>query len=249
MAIAQKVPSQKIQFDYELRLKVDFKQREAFLKKNGEEPASYEKALSVISGSVHAANISDVLEISSTKYQINSVGTLTSVLNLALNNQKLYRHSDGDITKDGLATLNYIEKRGNTERLQAKLDAKAGKVIFLKEQTTIDSAPISGNLMDLLSVMYNFVGRKLPPAQSTYNVTDSKSLKKYTLNKGEAWDFPFNGTTVKAFRYYKSTTKDDSTTLEIWLSEKDGIPLRTVVGLGERYGATIQADLKTIPNL
>jgi hypothetical protein len=237
----------KIQFDYELRLKVDFKQREAFLKRSGEEPAIYEKALSIISGSVHAADITDIVEMSGTKYQINSTGTLTSVLNLALQSQKLLRQSYGDVTKDGLSTLSYIEKRGNTERLQAKLDSKANKVIFIKDKTETGSAPIAGSLLDLLNVMYTFVGRKAPQVKATYNVTDSKSLKQYTLNKGELWDFPFNGVKVKAYRYFKSTTKDDSATLEIWLTEKDNIPLRMVVGLGERYGATIQADLKSIP--
>jgi len=249
IVFAQKLFPPKIQFDYELRLKVDFKQREAFLKKNGEEPAVYEKALSVISGSIHAADITDIVEMSGTKYQINSTGTLTSVLNLALQSQKLLRQSYGDVTKDGLSTLSYIEKRGNTERLQAKLDVKASKVIFFKDKTETGSAQITGGLLDLLNVMYTFVGRKSPSAQSTFNVTDSKSLKRYTLNRGELWDFPFNGAKVKALRYFKSVTKDDSSTLEIWLTEKDNIPLRMVVGLGERYGATIQADLKYLPTL
>lgn len=239
----------KIQFDYELRLKVDFKQREAFLKKNGEEPAIYEKALSFISGSVHAADIVDIVEMGGSRYQINSTGTLTSVLNVALKGQKLYRQSYGDVTKDGLSTLSYIEKRGNTERLQAKLESKANKVVFIKDKTETGSAPIAGNLLDLLNVMYTFVGRKPPAAKAIYNVTDSKSLKQYTLSKGELWDFPFNGVKVKAYRYFKSATKDDTSTLEIWLTEKDNIPLRMVVGLGERYGATIQADLKSIPSI
>ena len=246
---AQKAFPPKIQFDYELRLKVDFKQREAFLKRSGEEPAIYEKALSIISGSVHAADITDIVEMSGSKYQINSTGTLTSVLNFALQNQKLLRQSYGDVTKDGLVTLSYIEKRGNTERLQAKLDSKTNRVVFTKDKAETGSAPIVGNLLDLLNVMYTFVGRKPPAVKASYNITDSKSLKQYTLNKGELWDFPFNGTKVKAYRYFKSATKDDSSTLEIWLTEKDNIPLRMVVGLGERYGATIQADLKTIPTL
>ncbi|SNX28773.1 Protein of unknown function [Polynucleobacter meluiroseus] len=244
----KQIPS-KLQFDYELRLKVDFKQREAFLKKSGEEPAVYEKALSFISGSVHAADISDIVEIGADNYQINSIGTLTPMLNLALSNQKLHRQSYGDVSKDSLSTMSYIEKRGNTERLQAKLDSKAGKVLFIKDKTETGSAAITGNLLDLLNVMYTFVGRKPPPTTASYNITDSKSLKQYTLTKAELWDFPFNGIKVKAYRYFKAATKDDSSTLEIWLTEKDNIPLRMVVGLGERYGATIQADLKTIPAL
>lgn len=245
-AIQKQLPA-KIQFDYELRLKVDFKRREAFLKKSGEEPSAYEKALGFISGSIYAADITDIVEMSGTKYQINSTGTFTFALDLALQGQKLLRQSYGDVTKDGLSTLSYIERRGNTEPLQAKLDRKANKVILVKEKTVTGSAPIAGNLLDLLNVMYTFLGRQQPPVRATYNVTDSKSLKQYTLNRGELWNFPFNGTKVRAYRYFKSTTKNDSATLEIWLTEKDNIPLRMIVGLGERYGATIQADLKSIP--
>lgn len=247
-SIAQTALPPKIQFDYELRLKVDFKQREAFLKKNGEEPASYEKALKFISGSIHAANVKDVMTYKGDKYQINSTGTLTSALSVALQDQKLLRLSYGNVSKDGLTTLNYVEKRGDTERLEAKLDPKANKVFFYKDKAIVETVPFTGDLQDMLNVMYAFVGRKGMPAQLNYSVTDSRSIKQYRLNKGEVWDFPFNGTKVKAFRYFKTVTKDDSTTLEIWFSEKDNIPLRMVVGLGERYGATIQADLKAIPN-
>ncbi len=247
-AIAQKKNlSPKIQFDYALNLKVDFKQREAILKKNGEEPDVYEKALSFISGSVHAADITDIVEIGTTKYQINSTGTLNSTLNFALQGQKLIRQSSGIVTKNGLATLNYNEKRGNTGLLQAKVNTKTRQVVFESDSTQVGAESLNGNLLDLLSVMYNLIGHNISSKQSTYYVTDSKSLKRYTLNKAELWDFPFNGEKVKAFRYFKSTTNDDHTTLEIWLTEKENIPLRMVVGLGERYGATIQVDLKKIP--
>jgi hypothetical protein len=249
-AIAQKKNlSPKIQFDYELRLKVDFKQREAILKKNGEVPDVYEKALSFISGTVHAADITDIVEIGPEKYQINSTGTLNSALNFALQGQKLMRQSSGVVTKNGLVTLNYNEKRGNTGLLQARVNTKTKQVIFESDRTQVGTETLNGNLLDLLSVMYNLMGHNPPAKQSTFNVTDSKSLKRYTLNKAEIWDFPFNGQKVKAFRYFKSTTKDDNSTLEIWLTEKENIPLRMVVGLGESYGATIQVDLKKIPTV
>jgi hypothetical protein len=249
-ALAQKQQlSPKIQFDYELSLKVDFKQREAILKKNGEELGVYEKALSMISGSVHAADITDIVEIGTSNYQINSIGTLNSTLNFALQGQKLIRQSSGIVTKNGLLTLNYSEKRGNTELLTAKVNSKTRQVAFESGSTKTGSETLNGNMLDLLSVMYNFIGQKTIAKQSTYLITDSKSIKRYTLNKAELWDFPFNGTKVKAFRYFKSTNHDDDATLEMWLTEKDNIPLRMVIGLGERYGATIQVDLKKVPSI
>jgi hypothetical protein len=52
---------------------------------------------------------------------------------------------------------------------------------------------------------------------------------------------------VKVIHYYKTTSKDDIATFEVWFSEKEHVPLRSVIGLNAQYGATIQADLKKIP--
>lgn len=239
----------KIHFDYAVSVTVDYKQREAYLKKNNESPQSYDAALKLMTGGIHAADIADIVEIGPTKYQINSTANLTSALSVVIPNQTLYRLSYGDITKDGMVTSSYIEKKGNAEQYQAKMDLRQKKVLFMKDRSKIGAADVSGNLLDLLNVAYNYLGRSPPPAQSTLNITDSKSVAKYTLNRGESWNFPFNGSSIKAYRYFKSVTKEDSSTLQIWLSEKGNIPLRIVIGLNERYGATIQADLKALPAL
>jgi hypothetical protein len=101
----------------------------------------------------------------------------------------------------------------------------------------------------MLTVGYQFIGRDLPAKSIVLPVTDGRSLKNYTLVRGEAWEFPFEGTKVKAIRYYKTTSKDDSATFEVWFSEKEHAPLRSVIGLSDQYGATIQVDLKKIPKL
>ncbi|MEA9604633.1 hypothetical protein VC159_09240 [Polynucleobacter sp. JS-JIR-II-c23] len=101
----------------------------------------------------------------------------------------------------------------------------------------------------MLSVGYQFISRDLPAKSIVLPVTDGRSLKTYTLVRGELWDFPFDGGKVKAVRYYKTTSRGDTTTFEIWFSEKDHIPLRSVIGLNAQYGATIQVDLKKIPTL
>jgi hypothetical protein len=239
----------KLQFDYAVSVTVDYKQREAYLKKNNESPQAYDAALKMMTGGLHAADITDIVEIGPAKYQINSTANLTSVLGAVIPNQTLYRLSYGDVTKDGLVTTSYVEKKGSAEQYQAKLDLRTKKVLFSKDRSKTGSADLNGNLLDLLNVAYTYLGRSPPAAQSLLNITDSKSLARYTLNRGESWDFPFNGSKIKAYRYFKSVTKDDSSTLQIWLSEKGNIPLRIVVGLNERYGATIQADLKALPPL
>jgi len=109
------------------------------------------------------------------------------------------------------------------------------------------AAPFTGQLFDMLSVGYQFIGRDLPTKSVVLPVTDGRSLKTYTLVRGEPWEFPFDGGKVKAVRYYKTTSKDDSATFEVWFSEKEHVPLRSVIGLNAQYGATIQVDLKQIP--
>jgi hypothetical protein len=101
--------------------------------------------------------------------------------------------------------------------------------------------------LDLLTVGYQFIGRDLPSKSIVLPVTDGRSLKTYTLVRGEPWEFPINGEKVKAIRFYKTTSKEDTATFEIWFSEKEHIPLRLVIGLNAQYGATIQVDLKKLP--
>ena len=111
----------------------------------------------------------------------------------------------------------------------------------------IGTATFSGRLLDMVTVGYQFIGRDLPTKSIVLPVTDGRSVKNYTLVRGESWEFPFDGEKVKVIRYYKTTSKDDSATFEVWFSEKEHVPLRSVIGLNAQYGATIQADLKKLP--
>ena len=69
------------------------------------------------------------------------------------------------------------------------------------------------------------------------------------MNRGDNVVFAIDGQKVKAVRFFKSTLKDDSSTFEIWYSEKDRLPLRSIIGLSDQYGATIQVYLKKMPKL
>jgi hypothetical protein len=70
----------------------------------------------------------------------------------------------------------------------------------------------------MLTVGYQFMGRPLPSKSLVLPVTDGRMLKRYTLTRGETVDFAIDGQKVKAVRFFKSTSKDDSTTYEIWYS-------------------------------
>jgi len=242
--------AQTVQFEYDLKVSADPAKRAAYLKQSGEAPSPYEQIYSLIKGSVSVATIVDKVDIRKDQYHINSTGTLGTVLSTVLSDQKLLRDSVGSVGKDGFITNTYQEKRGNTDLLIARVEKNLVNFYKVSSRTPpIGSAPFTGKLFDMLTVGYQFMGRDLPTKSVILPVTDGRSLKTYTLVRGEAWEFPFDGAKVKAVRYYKTTSKDDSATFEVWFSEKEHAPLRSVIGLNAQYGATIQVDLKKIPAL
>lgn len=242
--------AQTIQFEYDLKITADPAKRAAYLKQSGEAPSPYEQVFNLVKGSMSVATVVDKVDLRKDQYHINSTGTLGTVLSTVLADQKLLRDSVGAITKEGFVTNTYQEKRGNTELLIAKVEKSALNFYKASSRTPpVGSAPYSGRLLDMLTVGYQFIGRDLPVKSIVLPVTDGRSLKTYTLVRGESWEFPFDGGKVKAVRYYKTTSKDDTATFEVWFSEKEHIPLRSVIGLNAQYGATIQIDLKKIPKM
>ena len=242
--------AQTIQFEYDLKITADPSKRAAYLKQSGETPSSYEQVFSLVKGSMQVATLVDKVDIRKDQYHISSTGTLGTVLSTVLADQKLLRDSVGSVTSSGLLTNTYQEKRGNTELLIARVEKSVLNFYKVSSRTPpVGSAPFTGHLFDMLTVGYQFIGRDLPSKPIVLPVTDGRSLKTYTLVRGEPWDFPFDGGNVRAVRYYKTTSKDDTATFEIWLSEKEHVPLRSVIGLNAQYGATIQVDLKKIPKL
>lgn len=240
--------AQSLQFEYDLKITADPSKRSAYLKQSGDAPSPYEQVFNLVKGSMSVATIVDKVDLRKDQYHINSVGTLGTVLSTVLADQKLLRDSVGTISKDGMLTNTYQEKRGNTELLIAKVEKNLLNFYKVSSRTPpVGNAPYTGRLFDMLTVGYQFIGRDLPTKSVVLPVTDGRSLKSYTLVRGELWEFPFEGGKVKAIRYYKTTSKDDTATFEVWFSEKEHVPLRSVIGLNAQYGATIQVDLKKIP--
>ena len=253
LAYGQKTPTPiSAQFEYELKITADPAKRAAYLKQSGEAPSPYEQVLNLVKGSMQVATVVEKVDIKKDQYHINSTGTLLPVLSTVLQGQKLIRDSVGSVGPGGMLTNTYQEKRGNTELLIAKVDAPKNVMNFYKVSSRTPptgTAPYAGQLLDMVTVGYQFIGRDLPAKSVVLPVTDGRSLKNYTLVRGEAWEFPFDGAKVKAIRYYKTTSKNDTATFEVWFSEKEHVPLRSVIGLSDQYGATIQVDLKKIPKL
>lgn len=86
-----------------------------------------------------------------------------------------------------MLTNTYQEKRGNTDLLIAKVEKNVLNFYKVSSRTPpVGSAPYVGRLLDMLSVGYQFMGRDLPAKSIVLPVTDGRSLKNYTLVRGEA---------------------------------------------------------------
>ena len=238
-------------FEYDLKLSVDATKRAAYLKKMNEQPSPYEKVFTVLTGSVQVANIVDQVKFTGATYQITSVGNLIAGMSTALGGQRLVRESQGTLSPTGMASLVYQEKRGNKDLLISRYEPPKKSITFFKTsfRNSAGSAPLEGQLLDLVNVGYQFIDRPLPTKPVTYQVSDARSVKRYTLIPAEVWEFPIDGKKIKAQRFYKTTSKDDTATFEIWFSQGRNLPLRSVISLSEQYGATIQVDLKKMPAL
>lgn len=238
-------------FEYELKLSVDASKRAAYLKKMNEQPSPYEKVFTILSGTVQVANVVDQVKFTGNSYQITSVGNLIAGMSTALGGQRLVRESQGSVSPSGLVSSVYQEKRGNTDLLISRYEPPKKTITFYKGsfRSPTGSTPLEGSLIDLVSVGYQFIDRPLPTKPVTYQVSDARSVKRYTLVPAEVWEFPIDGKKIKAQRFYKTTSKDDTATFEIWFSQGRNLPIRSVIGLSDQYGATIQVDLKKIPAL
>ena len=236
-------------FEYEVKLSVDASKRTAYLKKMNEQPSPYDKVFTVLTTSLQVANIVDKVKITGGTYQITSVGNLVAGMSTALGGQRLVRESQGTITPSGMVSLIYQEKRGDTDLLISRYELPKKLITFYKTsfRNPTGSATMVGNLIDLVNVGYQFIDRPLPTKSMTYQVTDARSVKRYTLVPAEIWEFTVDGKKINAQRFYKTTSKDDTATFEIWFSQGRNLPLRSMISLSEQYGATIQVDLKKIP--
>jgi hypothetical protein len=172
--------AQNLQFEYDLKITADPAKRAIYLKQTGESPGPYEQVFNLVKGSMSVAAIVDIVDLRKDQYHINSVGTLGSVLSTVLADQKLLRDSVGAITKDGMVTNTYQEKRGNTELLIARVE---------KNLINFYNASFTGRLLDMLTVGYQFIGRELPSKSISLPVTDGRSLKTYTLVRGGPGNF------------------------------------------------------------
>ena len=237
-----KKSASKIEYKYKLILKVDFKKREKILKANGEDSTIYDKALSLVKGDFHAANVIDIVEKDASKLKITSVISPVTMIGYVVGDKTLRRESLSNALKTGFISTSYSEKRGDSPKTTSRNDYKVMKSNFYNGTVLENTEKINQDMHDMLSVVYEGVGNK---NTQPFLVNNSKSNKLMVFEAAEVWDISIDGKKYKARRYFKKTTATDTASFEIWIDEQTKIPLRYQIGLSDKYGATMLFELNS----
>ena len=232
------------QYTYKLSLLIDFKKREKILKASGEEPSVFDTALSKFSSAIHAADVVDTVERKANQLKITSITSPVGALSVLVADKK-YKRQSISVPENGVyRTTFYYEERGDGPRTTSVLDYKKQSAIFYTGSKIDSNEKLSGDTQDMLSVLYEGVGRKKTVAD--FWINSSRGLQKMQFTPAEIWDIPVGDKKLKARRYAKRVDKNDSATFEIWIDEASKMPVRYQIGLNENYGATILVELQGV---
>lgn len=234
--------SSKTEYKYKLIVKVDFKKREKILKANGEDPTIYDKTLSFVKGDFHAGNVIDIVEKDASKLKVVSVISPVTMIGYVIGDKTLRRESLSEATKNGFLSISYSEKRGDASKTTSRNDYKIMKSSFYDGVKLENSEKINQDVYDMLSVVYEGVGKK---KTTSFLVNNSKSNKLMIFDPAEVSDISIDGKKYKAKRYFKKVTANDNANFEIWIDEQTKIPLRYQIGLSDKYGATLLFELSS----
>jgi len=234
-------PGVKTEFAYKLFINFDSKKREMYLKEKGESPSIFDKIFSFFSGDFHAADVTDVVFKSSNNVKITSTINPSKLIRYAIGDKSIRRDSTSLLNKTNFISNSYAEKRGDSPTSTARIDYKTMKVNFYEAANLVRTESIKYDCSDMLAIIYEGVGKIIK--EKPFCINDSKSIKTMTFAPAEISDIVLNGVTHKARRYYKLTSKNDSSKFEIWLDEISKFPLKYQIGLSDTYAATLRFEL------
>jgi hypothetical protein len=229
--------------NFRLTLRIDFAQRNRILQATGQQPSTYDRALSFVRGDLHAANVQDVVEWTPTSYRIVSSMQPTTMVGLAVGSRPYVRESSGVRAATGLSVRRYREKRGDGSAYLAVLDPAARAIAFSRDDKPTLRLGHVGELQDALTLVHGaWLGAPWAATRGVA-VVDGKGRKDFRLARADAWDFPLGGSKVRTIRHQRQLAARDDASFEVWVSERDGLPLRYLIGLNQSYGASLQFDL------
>lgn len=232
--------AQKFLVNYEANLTIDSKRAS----NTGLSQGVISALTGIMGGSISIAHVKDTVSISKDFYQIQSSGTLGSVLGMFMSGS-LERTSVGSISGGTLNTLRYVDVRGSNPALITLIDEKTKTVFFYEGKRLTGRVAFQSKPQDVLSLSYAFIGH-IPTQPFSVALSDGKSIKLATFDvKSESLTVPSGQ--WKATKITRRISSLEDASVEFWLRSTDGAPLRMRIGMNQRYGATLDLRSTQIP--
>ena len=229
---------------YDVEISVDKKKATA----SGMSQSLINGAAGLMGGGMSVGTVADTIQFDKEgNYLIQSSMSLGALASTFLGSGKYLRSSKGRIENNTLNTMQYVDQRPEKKPLTAVMTDKKN-VFFFDGKATAGKTAYTLNTQDALSMMYANIGRV--PVAGSKNLrtvfTDGKTVKTAAFNataekiktpSGE-WD---------AVKLTRSNAGQGDASIELWVRQSDGLPIRLRLGMSEKYGALMDIKANKLP--
>ena len=195
-------------------------------------------------GSVTLGSGQDTGTVDKAGFSLQSKVTGAPLLSRVFDNLSVARQSSGRFVNGIALTNRYADKRGQSAELSMTTNLAAKRYNFAKGGVSTGSVPLTVAASDLLMAPYAFLGKPVPVKPSFLAFSDGRAIRQTALQAANE-TVKLAGKTINVVRLSGNTSAG---VFELWLRAEDGYPLRARVGLGPKYGATLDQIAKDIPS-
>lgn len=134
----------------------------------------------------------------------------------------------------------------STERVGSKgdlhvavVDHRRKRVQFMKNRQLVSEERFDGELIDLSSLPYYWIGKKVEVRDLRIDVTDAKKLYRSEVFSASDLTVNFLGERQSVVRFVRQRKDPKTPPIELWVRKTDGVPIRVMTSLSPKYGVSL----------
>ena len=194
-------------------------------------------------GSVSVGSGQDTGTINKNSYTLRSKIEGAPLLSAVTSNLNVSRQSSGQFVNGVALTMRYTDKRGSAGELMSVTNLAGKRYEFSKGGTPSGNEPFKVAASDLLMAPYAFIGKPAPTKPAFLALSDGKAIRQVSLTP-KVETMKVGRAVVNAVRLSGFTSAGS---FDLWVRAEDSYPLRMRIGLGAKYGATLDQKADEVP--
>jgi len=204
-------------------------------------------AARVLGGEVRLSDFEQKIDLSGNGYKLAFAINMPRAISLVSSLDKINRASLGYMGNGSPLGFEISEQRGSSADIfKTTYDPAKKTAQFYKNKNKTGEVKVEGNVTDLNSLNYFWLGKKPLPAKVTLQVLDSKKVYKVDF-VGAKNVFMVGKESVPVIQYRKLKENKDDADLTITVRESDGFPVRVDFGLSAKEGVKISIFPLALP--